>query len=135
MALPDDEFEFFFDKPWSDGLPVVIPTEERIAHMLTGTRSDPDEAVGNVPPLDETATVRAVASHAVMAGCKPEYMPVVLAGLEAIIDDRFSMGGIQGTMHSVARNFSRPNSPSHQIPCWMSTLRRRQIGKLTSSAM
>ncbi len=102
MALPDDEFEFFFDKPWSDGLPVVIPTEERIAHMLTGTPRDPDEAVGNVPPLDETATVYQTAAHAVMAGCRPEYLPVVLAGLEAIIEEQFSMGGIQGTMHSVA---------------------------------
>ncbi len=102
MSLPDDEFEFFFDKPWSDGLPVVIPTEERIEHMLTGTRRNPEEAVGNVPPIDETATVRTVAAHAVMAGCKPEYMPVVLAGLEAVVEDQFSMGGIQGTMHSVA---------------------------------
>lgn len=102
MALPNDEFEFFFEKPWSDGLPVVIPTEERIAHMLTGTRRDPEEVVGNVPPIDETATVHTVAMHAVMAGCKPEYLPVVLAGLEAILEEPFSMGGIQGTMHSVA---------------------------------
>ncbi len=102
MSALDEELEFFFDKPWSDGLPVVIPTEERIERMLTGTRRDPEEAVGNVPPLDETATVRTVAAHAVMAGCRPEYMPVVLAGLEAIIEDQFCMGGIQGTMHSVA---------------------------------
>ena len=77
-----DEFEFFFDKAWSDGFPMVTPTEERIQWMLTGTRSGPEEVVGNVPPALETATVRAVAIHALMAGCKPEYLPVVLGGLD-----------------------------------------------------
>ncbi len=102
MAQPDDEFEFFFDKPWSDGLPVVKPTEERIADILTGTSRGPEEITGIVPPADEAASVRAVAIHAVMAGCKPEYLPAVLAGLEAILEEPFNMGGIQATMHSAA---------------------------------
>jgi hypothetical protein len=97
-----DAFEFFFDKPWSDGLPVVPPTEARIARMLEGTRRDPDELVGRVPPLHEAATVRAVAIHAVMAGCRPEYLPVVLGGLEAILIEEFCMNGVQATMHSAA---------------------------------
>ena len=46
MALPDDPFEFFFDKPWSDGLPVVTPTGERIDQMLAGTARDPEEVIG-----------------------------------------------------------------------------------------
>ncbi len=102
MALAGDEFEFFFDKPWSDGLPVVIPTEERIAHMLTGTGRDPEEIVGEVPPGNEAASVRAVAIHAVMAGCLPGYLPVVLGGLEAILEESFNMNGIQATMQSCA---------------------------------
>jgi len=97
-----DPFEFFFDKPWSDGLPVVTPTEERVAWMLGGTRRDPDEIVGVVPPALEPASVRAVAIHAVMAGCRPEYLPVVLGGLEQIVREEFNMGGVQCTMHGVA---------------------------------
>src|SRR5690349_15963845 len=67
-----DEFEFFFEKAWSDGLPVVTPTEERLAAMLRATKRNPDELIGNVPPMMEPATVRTVALHALMAGCKPE---------------------------------------------------------------
>jgi len=70
-----DALEFFFDKEWSDGLPVVVPTEERIGKMLSGSSRDPEEITGAVPPAFGEATVRAVAAHAVMAGCKPEYLP------------------------------------------------------------
>jgi hypothetical protein len=97
-----DEFEFFLAKEWSDGLPVVTPTEARVQWMLTGTRRAPDELVGNVPPAMEPATVRTVAIHAVMAGCKPEYLPVVLGGLELMLREQFNLNGVQGTMHGVA---------------------------------
>ncbi len=102
MAVSEDPFEFFFEKPWSDGLPVVTPTEERIERMLAGTRRDPEEIVGEIPPALETASVRAVATHAVMAGCRPEYLPVILAGLEAILENSFNINGIQATLHAVA---------------------------------
>lgn len=102
VANTIDEFEYFFDKPWSDGFPMVTPTEERIRWMLAGTRRDPDEPVGAVPPALEPATVRTVAIHALMAGCKPEYLPVVLGGLELILRDELNMGGVQCTMHGVA---------------------------------
>ena len=74
-----DEFEFFLEKDWSDGLPVVTPTEERIACMLTGTKRSLDEVIGPIPPAMEIATVESVAVHALMAGCKPDYLPVVIA--------------------------------------------------------
>lgn len=99
---PADPFEFFFEKSWSDGLPVVPPTEERIDLMLQGARRDPEVVVGRVPPLLEEATVRSVAVHAVMAGCKPEYLPVVLGGIEAMLAEPFNLNGIQGTLNSVA---------------------------------
>jgi len=102
MSDPVDEFEFFLEKEWSDGLPVVTPTEERIERMLTGTRRDPDELIGAVPPAMGEATVRTVAIHAVMAGCKPAYLPVVLGGLALILREEFNMNGVQGTMHGVA---------------------------------
>lgn len=97
-----DEFEFFLEKAWSDGLPVVTPTEERVARMLAGTRRDPDELIGKVPPAMHPATVRTVAIHALMAGCKPEYLPVVLGGLTLMLREEFNVNGVQGTMHGVA---------------------------------
>ena len=97
-----DEFEFFLDKAWSDGLPVVTPTEARVARMLTGTPRDPDELIGNIPPAMEPATVRTVAIHALMAGCKPEYLPVVLGALKLMLREAFNMNGVQGTMHGAA---------------------------------
>ena len=97
-----DEFEFFLEKAWSDGLPVVTPTEERLEAMLHGTQRSPDELIGNVPPMMEPATVRTVAVHALMAGCKPEYLPVVLGGLKLMLREEFNLNGVQGTMHGVA---------------------------------
>jgi hypothetical protein len=97
-----DEFEFFLEKAWSDGLPVVTPTGERLEQMLRGTKRGPDEMVGNIPPAMEPATVRTVAVHAVMAGCKPEYLPVVLGGLKLMLREEFNLNGVQGTMHGVA---------------------------------
>jgi hypothetical protein len=97
-----DEFEFFLEKQWSDGLPVVTPTEERLERFLAATKRDPNEVIGNVPPAMEPATVRTVAIHALMAGCKPEYLPVVLGALPLMLREEFNMNGVQGTMHGVA---------------------------------
>jgi hypothetical protein len=97
-----DEFQFFLEKEWSDGFPVVTPTEARVQWMLEGTRCDPDEVIGDVPPAGETATVRDVAIHALMAGCRPGYLPVVIGGMRQILREEFNMGGVQCTMHGVA---------------------------------
>ena len=97
-----DEFEFFLEKAWSDGLPVVTPTEERVQRMLIGTQLHAEDVIGDIPPLLEPATVRTVAIHAVMAGCKPAYLPVVLGGLRLMLREEFNLNGVQGTMHGVA---------------------------------
>ena len=97
-----DEFEFFLEKEWSDGLPVVTPTEARVQRMLAATKRDPDEVLGRVPPALEPVTVRIAAIHALMAGCKPEYLPVILGALPLLLSDEFNMNGVQGTMHGVA---------------------------------
>ncbi len=104
MGLGDfpDEFEFFLEKPWSDGLPVVTPSEERIERMLSGTRRNPAEVIGHIPPAMGEATVYSVAAHAVMAGCRPEYLPVVLGAAALMLREEFNMNGVQGTMHGVA---------------------------------
>ena len=70
--------------------------------MSTGTTRAPDEFIGNIPPAMEPATVRTVAIHAVMAGCKLEYLPVVLGGITLMLREEFNLNGVQGTMHGVA---------------------------------
>jgi hypothetical protein len=90
----DDPVEACFDRGWTDGLPVVPPTDERILRMLNGTPRKPGEIVGLVPPNLSECTVEKVAINAVMAGCKPEYLPVVLAALEAALEPLFTMHGL-----------------------------------------
>jgi thiol-disulfide isomerase/thioredoxin len=90
----DDDIEACFERGWSDGLPVVPPTDVRILRMLQGTARKPDEIVGDVPPNLSPITVEKVAINAVMAGCRPEYMPVVLAALEAALEPVFTMHGL-----------------------------------------
>ena len=89
-----DPVEACYDRGWTDGLPVVPPTPERILRMLAGTRRDPREVVGEIPPELAPCTVEKVAVNAVMAGCRPEYMPVVLAALEAALDPGFTLHGV-----------------------------------------
>lgn len=93
----EDEIETCFARGWSDGLPVVPPTEERIMHMLSGTTRAPDELVGIVPPNYNTCTVEKVAINAVLAGCKPEFLPVVLAAVETALIETFGMHGLLAT--------------------------------------
>jgi hypothetical protein len=90
----DDPVEACFERGWTDGLPVVPPTDERILRMLEGTRRRPEEIVGRIPPNLADCTVEKVAINAVMAGCKPEYLPVVLAVLEAALEPIFTMHGL-----------------------------------------
>ncbi len=94
VAELEDEIEACFDREWSDGLPVVPTTPTRVYRMLQGTTRSPDEVIGNVPPDLAPCTVEKVAVNAVMAGCKPEYLPVVLAAVEAALIDEFCMHGI-----------------------------------------
>jgi hypothetical protein len=93
----EDEHEAMYARGWSDGLPLVPPTEERVLRMLDGTGRDPQEVIGLVPPALAAATVEKIAVNAVMAGCKPEYLPVVLAAVEAVLDESFAMHGVLAT--------------------------------------
>lgn len=95
----EDDVEACFDRDWSDGLPVVPPTEKRVARMLTGTMRKPDEVVGVVPPDLAECTIEKIAVNAVLAGCKPEYLPVVIAAVEAACMDEFCMHGLLATTY------------------------------------
>lgn len=97
FASLEDPFEAMFDRGWTDGLPVVPPTEARVAAMLEGTERAPNDVVTVVPPDLVECTVEKVAVNAVMAGCRPEYMPVVLTALEAACTPEFNMHGLLAT--------------------------------------
>jgi len=99
FASDEDEMEACFDRGWSDGLPVVPPTEIRVLRMLRGTKRAPDEIVGPIPPDLAECTVEKIAINAVMAGCKPEYMPVVITAVEAALQDEFCMHGLLATTY------------------------------------
>ncbi|NCZ68587.1 MAG: thioredoxin [Actinobacteria bacterium] len=96
-AAAEDEFEAMFDRGWTDGLPVVPPTEERVMRMLTGTTRSPSDVVAIVPPDLVEVTVEKIAINAVMAGCKPEYLPWVIAAVEAVCNDTFNIHGVLAT--------------------------------------
>jgi hypothetical protein len=93
----EDEIEAMEARGWSDGLPLVPPTPERVLRMLGGTRRDPDEVVAVVPPDLVECTVEKAAINAVMAGGRPEYLPVVLTALAAACTDEFNMHGLLAT--------------------------------------
>ncbi len=87
---------------WTDGLPIVPPTEDAVAEFLAQTDRDPRDVVGVLPPRQGEATVERIAANAVMAGCRPEYFPVILAAIEALADPAFNLDSIQATTHPVA---------------------------------
>ena len=86
-----DDLEEMFDRGWTDGLPVIPPTAERVEAMLGGR--DGDESLGPVPPAMGEATLARVAACAVLAGCRPAYFPVVAAAARAVLDPAFNLHG------------------------------------------
>ena len=93
----------FVELGWSDGLPVVPPTPEAVRAMCGGTRRAPEEVVGLLPPGLGRATVEKIAINAVMAGCEPAHLPLVIAATEAMADERF-------TLHTIAQS-TTPSAP------------------------
>jgi hypothetical protein len=93
----EDDVEYCFERGWSDGLPVVPPTQERLYRMLAGTDLAAAHVVGLVPPNLVPLTIEKIAINAVMAGCKPEYMPVVIGAVEAALDPAFCLHGLLAT--------------------------------------
>lgn len=88
---------YFDEKGWSDGLPIIPPTEARVEQMLAALKRGPQEVIGVVPPRWAPATVEKVAINAVMAGCLPSYMPLLIAAVEAITDPKLNLYALQAT--------------------------------------
>jgi hypothetical protein len=88
-----EAIEFYYDKGWTDGLPVIPPSEASIRAMLDAVGLDPGEEIAFIENRQVSVTAEKVAINSVMAGCKPEYMPVVVAAVEALGDPRYGYHG------------------------------------------
>jgi hypothetical protein len=106
LELPDSleaVNDHFYRQGWTDGLPVIPPTPERVERMLGGMAwLAPDTLIGTIPPAMGAATLRSVAINAVMAGCLPEYLPVVVAALRAVLEKQYGLAHRQTTTHAGA---------------------------------
>jgi hypothetical protein len=94
--------DHFYEQGWTDGLPIVPPTAERVEQMLGFGDRDRVLELGAMPPRQGIVTIEKLAVNAVMAGCRPEYFPVVVAAIEAMLDERFNLYAVQSTTHPCA---------------------------------
>lgn len=94
--------DLFYMRGWTDGLPIVPPTIGRVEHMLRYSMQPAETIIGTLDPLQGVATVEKIAVNAVMAGCEPFYLPVVIAAVEAIVEAEFNLRGVQTTDENVA---------------------------------
>lgn len=94
-----DLVEWYYDHGWTDGLPVVPPTPEKVAAVVDALGGEPTQPEARVPPRWATLTRELLAVNVVMAGCRPEYAPVVRAAVLALCDPHFNLNGVQATTH------------------------------------
>ncbi|MFV0299119.1 MAG: hypothetical protein ACK5JT_23705 [Hyphomicrobiaceae bacterium] len=90
--------EYAIEQGWSDGMPLYVPTEEKVAAFVAAVKAD-NETFKPISPRQVVPTLRSLAANAVMAGCKPEYFPVVLAGLRAVQEPAYNLHGTLATTH------------------------------------
>lgn len=93
----DEVQEHFLTQGWSDGLPIVPPTPDRVDRFLAATREDPDAVLGSLPPELREISITNIAVNGVMAGCRPEYMPVLIAVARCLMDPRFRLEDLTST--------------------------------------
>ena len=102
----DDDFDavnaLMRDKGWSDGLPIVPPTEARVAAMLEYCDRPWDQPIAKIPPRWGEATPLLLAANAVMAGCQPRYFPLFMLAIEAMCEEPLNLYGVQATTHLCA---------------------------------
>src|SRR6202521_3329094 len=93
--------DHFYEQGWTDGLPIIPPTPERVERMLAGMPwRDPDDLIGVVPPAMGLATLRNIAVNAVMAGCRPAYLAVIVAGLAAVVGEAYGVAPRRTRTHA-----------------------------------
>jgi len=102
FASDDEALETFHARRLTDGLPFVLPTAERVEAMIAGSGRRAGEVIAVVPPRWAEATVENIAINAVMAGCRPQYMPLLIAAIQAAADPAFGLYSVQATTHPCA---------------------------------
>jgi hypothetical protein len=108
-------YEYAYEQGWTDGLPIIPATPEMVQRFIQASGLQADEVIGSVPPRKGRATVEVIAVNAVMAGCRPEYMPVILAALEGLTDAHFPLEFMQVTTNPMTP-FLLINGPvRHQL--------------------
>ena len=93
---------YFAEQGWSDGLPIVPPTPERVEAFVAAAGGTPERELGAVPPRNGIATLEKLAINSVMAGCRPEYFPVITTAIAAMLEEPFNLYGVQSTTHPCA---------------------------------
>lgn len=101
-ADADAALELLHELGCTDGLPVVIPTADKVARLVLASGLDGDIELGDMGPANGVATVEKVACAAVMAGCLPDHMPVVVAAVRAVCQPAFDLAEMQSTTHCIA---------------------------------
>ena len=97
----EDWNQFAIEQGWSDGFPLHIPTEAAVERMMERTRGDNQE-IPPVSPRSVVPTMQSLAANAVMAGCRPEYFPAVVAALRAVLNPDYNLHGMLATTHPCA---------------------------------
>jgi hypothetical protein len=99
----DELMEDYFERGWTDGLPIVPPTPEKVNRFLAAAGLPADEVLGEVPTREVVVTAEQTAINAVMAGCRPEYMPVVVAAVRAHLSEKGNCHSTTGTLSGAAQ--------------------------------
>lgn len=99
---PAEMFRLFDDRGWTDGLPVLPPTPAAVERMIAASRQEREIVLGIIPPLKGIATIEKIAANSVMAGCLPEYFPLVLAAVKGMLRPGYNLDGVQTTTGNVA---------------------------------
>ena len=107
--------EYFHDQGWSDGLPIMPPTEAAVAEMVANSSLPADHVLGVMPPMEGTVTVEKVAANAVMAGCRPDYFPVVIAGVRGMLQPKYNVGSVSTTTGGAAPCFMVSGAVADEI--------------------
>ncbi|HET7005612.1 MAG TPA: hypothetical protein VFK65_08985 [Candidatus Binatia bacterium] len=105
LSVPSDSaemFSFMFERGWTDGLPVLPPTLAAVQKMIVAAGQNADAVLGVIPPLNGVATVEKIAANAVMAGCLPDYFPLVLAAVRGMTQPGYNLDGLQTTTGNIA---------------------------------
>ncbi|MBN2240557.1 MAG: hypothetical protein JW712_12355 [Dehalococcoidales bacterium] len=112
--------QLYMDNHWGDGLPLIPPTGIAVQHMLTGTNRSPDEVIGKIPYRNGIATVKNIAVNAVMAGARPEYLPVIISAVECLAEEHtythmMSSEGSFGLMIMVSGPLGKELNMNHGV--------------------